>query len=109
MAKKRIADIADTHGLNAKDLARQLQEAGSSVPSPNSTIEEKLALKVVDAARAAKPANHHPQRIGGVPPELQVKRLPKPENGGAQRQGGPRGQGAAGNRSAAAGNRGPGR
>jgi len=48
MAKKRIADIAEKHGLNAKDLSKQLQEAGFSVPSPNSTIDEKLTQTLSD-------------------------------------------------------------
>src|SRR3954463_2346551 len=110
MAKKRIADIADTHGLNAKELAKQLQEAGFSVPSPNSTIDEKLALSVVKANEPTNGANH-PQRIGDLPPDQQRKR-PAPAGGqgnarggqgGQQRSGGPAGRGPGG-----PGGRGPG-
>src|SRR4051794_9179197 len=87
MAKKRIADIADTHGLNAKELAKQLQEAGFSVPSPNSTIDEKLALSVVKANQPTNGASH-PQRIGDLPPEQRRQRPTDGRQGGGQRQGG---------------------
>src|SRR5690348_3202291 len=115
MAKKRIADIAEKHGLNAKDLSKQLQEAGFSVPSPNSTIDEKLALSVVKANEPTNGANH-PQRIGDLPPDQQ-RRRPAPQQGGqrsgqgGQRPGGPGGQrsgGPGGQRSAGPGGRGPG-
>jgi translation initiation factor IF-2 len=109
MAKKRIADIADKHGLNAKELARQLQEAGFSVPSPNSTIDEKLALGVVKANEPTNGASH-PQRIGDLPPDQQRQR---PAGGGqaGQRQGGRDGQRAGGRGPGGAGgsgSRGPG-
>src|SRR5204863_4794673 len=48
MAKKRIGDIAQAHDLNPKEVVKQLQEAGFSVQSPTSTIEERLALKVLN-------------------------------------------------------------
>ncbi len=88
MAKKRIADIAEKHGLNAKDLSKQLQEAGFSVPSPNSTIDEKLALSVVKANEPTNGANH-PQRIGDLPPEQQrapPRRVPPVRRTGPARQ-----------------------
>src|SRR3954463_16812310 len=108
MAKKRIADIADTHGLNAKELAKQLQEAGFSVPSPNSTIDEKLALSVVKANEPTNGANH-PQRIGDLPPDQQRQRPAAPQ--GRQRSGGQGGQrsgGPGGQRAGGPGGRGPG-
>src|SRR4051794_9751916 len=86
MAKKRIADIAEKHGLNAKDLSKQLQEAGFSVPSPNSTIDEKLALSVVKANEPTNGANH-PQRIGDLPPDQQ-RRRPAPASQGDGQRGG---------------------
>src|SRR3954453_21865703 len=108
MAKKRIADIAEKHGLNAKDLSKQLQEAGFSVPSPNSPIDEKLALSVVKANEPTNGANH-PQRIGDLPPDQQRPRPAAPQGG--QRSGGQGGQrsgGAGGQRSGGPGGRGPG-
>ena len=41
MAKKRIGDIASAHDLNPKEVVKQLQEAGFSVQSPTSTIDER--------------------------------------------------------------------
>jgi translation initiation factor IF-2 len=91
MAKKRIAEIADTHGLNAKELSKQLQEAGFSVPSPNSTIDEKLALSVVQANAPVNGASH-PQRIGDVPTEQRRPRPAQPATGGGPRPSGGGGQ-----------------
>src|SRR5436309_13374565 len=82
MAKKRIGDIASAHDLNPKEVVKQLQEAGFSVQSPTSTIEERLALKVLNAggngAQKAQPAEApaRPQRVqpAGSQPRPQERR-----------------------------------
>jgi translation initiation factor IF-2 len=109
MAKKRIADIADKHGLNPKELSKQLQEAGFSVPSPNSTIDEKLALSVVKANAPADPAAH-PQRIGDLPPDQQRSRPAQNGQNGSGTNGAPsrQGQGGGQRQGQGQGGRGPG-
>src|SRR3954452_5936628 len=47
MAKKKIADVATENDLSPKELLKQLQEAGFSVSSPTSTIDDGLAKKVL--------------------------------------------------------------
>src|SRR2546423_3405408 len=117
MAKKRIGDIAQAHDLNPKEVVKQLQEAGFSVQSPTSTIEERLALKVLNTggngAQQAQPAEAppRPQRVqpAGSQPRPQERRTqpaqPRPQGGGQRGQGGQRGghggqrpQGGAGRR-----------
>src|SRR4051812_47088940 len=53
MAKKKIADIATENDLNPKELLKQLQEAGFSVSSPTSTIDDGLAKKVLGIGKAS--------------------------------------------------------
>src|SRR5204863_3071194 len=53
MAKKKIADIATENDLSPKDLLKQLQEAGFSVSSPTSTIDDGLAKKVLGLGKPA--------------------------------------------------------
>src|SRR5439155_469482 len=116
MAKKRIGDIASAHDLNPKEVVKQLQEAGFSVQSPTSTIDERLALKVLGvggngagagAGQKPEPAKpQQPRRVQpvGSQPRPQERRPPRqggqaPQAGGqGQRgqQGGPRGQGQRG-------------
>src|SRR6059058_3264429 len=92
MAKKRIGDIASAHDLNPKEVVKQLQEAGFSVQSPTSTIEERLALKVLNTggngaqnAAPAEAAPPRPQRVqpAGSQPRPQERR---PRQAGAQGQ-----------------------
>src|SRR3954454_12767905 len=52
MAKKKIADIATENDLSPKELLKQLQEAGFSVSSPTSTIDDGLAKKVLGLGKA---------------------------------------------------------
>src|SRR5256885_709426 len=111
MAKKRIGDIASAHDLNPKEVVKQLQEAGFSVQSPTSTIEERLALKVLNTGgngaqkQAEQPAAPpEPRRVqpAGSQPRPQERRVqppksqPRPQRerpqGGGQRGGGPGGQ-----------------
>src|SRR4051794_35361789 len=109
MAKKKIGDIASAHDLNPKEVVKQLQEAGFSVQSPTSTIEERLALKVLNTAgngaQQARPAGQEqpakPRRVqpAGSQPRPQARPRPeqpqRPQGGGGQRGGGqgPRGGG----------------
>src|SRR3954469_23611376 len=97
MAKKKIGDIASAHDLNPKEVVKQLQEAGFSVQSATSTIEERLALKVLNtagngaqqaqAAEEPKPPQPRPR------PEQQRPQGGGPRGGGqGQRGGGPQGQ-----------------
>src|SRR5881398_929933 len=94
MAKKRIGDIASAHDLNPKEVVKQLQEAGFSVQSPTSTIDERLALKVLGvggngagAGAGQKPEPAKPQ---------QPRRVQAVGQGQRGQQGGPRGQGQRG-------------
>src|SRR5438093_321495 len=111
MAKKRIGDIASAHDLNPKEVVKQLQEAGFSVQSPTSTIDERLALKVLrvgengaGAEQKAEPAKpQQPRRVQpvGSQPRPQERRPPRQGAQGQQggqrgQQGGPRGQGPRG-------------
>jgi len=106
MAKKRIGDIAQAHDLNPKEVVKQLQEAGFSVQSPTSTIEERLALKVLNTGgngaqqAQADEAPPRPQRVqpAGSQPRPQERRTqpagspPRPQGGGQRGgQGGQRG------------------
>src|SRR3954451_18306939 len=106
MAKKKIGDIASAHDLNPKEVVKQLQEAGFSVQSPTSTIEERLALKVLNPggngaqkAQAEEAAPPRPQRVqpAGSQPRPQERRPPRsaqPEGRGGKgpQGGGQRGQ-----------------
>src|SRR5438094_3579625 len=126
MAKKRIGDIASAHDLNPKEVVKQLQEAGFSVQSPTSTIEERLALKVLrvggNGAGAGQkpepPKPEQPRRVQpvGSQPRPQERRPPRQGGQGAQaggqrgQQGAPRGQGQRGRQGgprAGQGQRGP--
>src|SRR2546430_10670977 len=93
MAKKRIGDIAQAHDLNPKEVVKQLQEAGFSVQSATSTIEERLALKVLNTggngaqkAQSAEDAPPRPQRVqpAGSQPRPQERRPPRPAGQGPQ-------------------------
>src|ERR671929_719806 len=101
MAKKKIGDIATAHDLNPKEVVKQLQEAGFSVQSPTSTIEERLALKVLEAtrngaeqARQAQPQQPRRVQPAGSQPRPQERRVqptsspPRQQQGGQQRGGG---------------------
>src|SRR2546430_2612292 len=92
MAKKRIGDIASAHDLNPKEVVKQLQEAGFSVQSPTSTIDERLALKVLGvggngagAGAGQKPEPAKPQQPRRVQP---VGSQPRPQERRPPRQGG---------------------
>src|SRR3954452_20905025 len=58
MAKKKIADIATENDLNPKELLKQLQEAGFSVSSPTSTIDDGLAKKVLGIGKPSAAAGN---------------------------------------------------
>src|SRR4051812_49622738 len=97
MAKKRIGDIATAHDLNPKEVVKQLQEAGFSVQSPTSTIEESLAMKVLRVggngaeAEAPKPQRPPAQRRvqpAGSQPRAQRPPRPEPQAGGGGGGGG---------------------
>src|SRR3954453_12593766 len=90
MAKKRIGDIATAHDLNPKEVVKQLQEAGFSVQSPTSTIEESLAMKVLrvggNGAEAEAPKSQRPPvqrqvQPAGSQPRAQ-RPAPPPSKGG---------------------------
>src|SRR5690349_5195215 len=91
MAKKKIADIATENDLNPKELLKQLQEAGFSVSSPTSTIDDGLAKKVLGLGKAngagngaaAKPKPAEPRaprkaQPAGSQPRPQPRQQPKP-------------------------------
>src|SRR3954471_23137609 len=91
MAKKKIADIATENALSPKDLLKQLQEAGFSVSSPTSTIDDGLAKKVLGLGKgngagngaAAKPKPAEPRaprkaQPAGSQPRPQPRNQPKP-------------------------------
>src|SRR3954447_22042151 len=102
MAKKKIGDIASAHDLNPKEVVKQLQEAGFSVQSPTSTIEERLALRVLNtagngaqqaqAAEQAEPAKPRRVQPAGSQPRPQARPRPeqsqRPQGGGGPRGGG---------------------
>src|SRR5215212_5111571 len=105
MAKKKIGDIASAHDLNPKEVVKQLQDAGFSVQSATSTIEERLALKVLESARngaekaeEAKPAAPRRVQPAGSQPRPQERRPRggdgdgggRPQAGGRPQQGGGR-------------------
>src|SRR3954449_8411688 len=101
MAKKKIGDIASAHDLNPKEVVKQLQEAGFSVQSPTSTIEERLALKVLNTAgngaqqaQAAEPAQpEKPRRVQPAGSQPRPQARPRPEQQQRPQGGGPRGGG----------------
>src|SRR3954454_14544476 len=91
MAKKKIADIATENDLSPKDLLKQLQEAGFSVSSPTSTIDDGLAKKVLGLGKGngagngapAKPKPAEPRaprkaQPAGSQPRPQPRNQPKP-------------------------------
>jgi translation initiation factor IF-2 len=105
MAKKKIGDIASAHDLNPKEVVKQLQEAGFSVQSATSTIEERLALKVLNtggngaqqAQPAEQPQEEKPRRVQPAGSQPRPQARPRPEQqqrpqGGGQRGGGGQGQ-----------------
>src|SRR3954447_7574052 len=110
MAKKRIGDIATAHDLNPKEVVKQLQEAGFSVQSPTSTIEESLAMKVLrvggNGAEAEAPKSQRPPAQRRVQPAGSQPRAqrpaPRPADEGTKGGGGqgggrsPQGQGGRG-------------
>src|SRR3954469_16707242 len=109
MAKKRIGDIATAHDLNPKEVVKQLQEAGFSVQSPTSTIEESLAMKVLrvgetsggNGTETAAPQPQRPPAQRKVQPagsQPRPQRPPRPQGEGGQAAGGGRGQGQGGQR-----------
>src|SRR3954451_4698340 len=113
MAKKRIGEIATAHDLNPKEVVKQLQEAGFSVQSPTSTIEENLAMKVLrlgenaeGGGAQAKPVEPpKPRRVqpaGSQPRPLERR----PRQGGQQQGGGGQGPRQGGGRSQEGGGRG---
>src|SRR5882757_2967687 len=95
MAKKKIADIATENDLSPKELLKQLQEAGFSVSSPTSTIDDGLATKVLGLgktngagnAAAAKPKPAEPRAPRKAQPAGSQPR-PQPR----QQPGAPRGE-----------------
>src|SRR4051794_13719486 len=101
MAKKKIGDIASAHDLNPKEVVKQLQEAGFSVQSPTSTIEERLALKVLNTAgngaqqaqAAEEPKPEQPRRVQPAGSQPRPQARPRPEQQQRPQGGGPRGGG----------------
>src|SRR5947199_54356 len=101
MAKKKIGDIASAHDLNPKEVVKQLQEAGFSVQSPTSTIEERLALRVLNTAgngaqeaqAAEEPKRQQPRRVQPAGSQPRPQARPRPEQQQRPQGGGPRGGG----------------
>src|SRR3954464_5557143 len=93
MAKKKIADIATENDLSPKELLKQLQEAGFSVSSPTSTIDDGLAKKVLGLGKAngagngaaAKPKPAEPRQPRKAQPAGSQPR-PQPRQTPAQRK-----------------------
>src|SRR3954470_12468683 len=76
MAKKKIADIATENDLNPKELLKQLQEAGFSVSSPTSTIDDGLAKKVLGLGKANGAGNGAPAKPKPAEPRAPRKAQP---------------------------------
>src|SRR5215212_2659648 len=95
MAKKKIGEIATAHDLNPKEVVKQLQEAGFSVQSPTSTIEENLAMKVLrlgeNGAKKAEAPAAPPKERTVQPAGSQAR----PQERGAPQRGGGGGGGRA--------------
>jgi translation initiation factor IF-2 len=49
MSKKRVHEIAKEHGLSSKELLEKLKAAGVEAKAAASSVEETVALKVLDA------------------------------------------------------------
>jgi translation initiation factor IF-2 len=53
MSKKRVHEIAKEHGLSSKELLEKLKAAGVEAKAAASSVEEAVALKVLDSAPAS--------------------------------------------------------
>jgi translation initiation factor IF-2 len=58
MSKQRVHEIAKAHGLASKELMQRLQAAGVEVKTASSSIDEDVALRVLEpaSAQSARPA-----------------------------------------------------
>src|SRR3954462_3909042 len=92
MAKKKIADIATENDLSPKDLLKQLQEAGFSVSSPTSTIDDGLANKVLGLGKPGTAGGNGPAKAQDAPAPKREPRKAQPA--GSQLRAQPRQGGA---------------
>jgi translation initiation factor IF-2 len=53
MSKKRVHEIAKEHGLSSKELLEKLKAAGVEAKAAASSVEESVALKVLDGGASA--------------------------------------------------------
>jgi len=54
--KKRVHEIAKEHGLTAKEVLERLRAAGHDVKAAASSVDEEVALKVLNGGATAAPA-----------------------------------------------------
>src|SRR3954464_2750269 len=92
MAKKKIADIATENDLSPKELLKQLQEAGFSVSSPTSTIDDGLAKKVLGLGKSSTAGGNGAAKAPEAPAPKREPRKAQPA--GSQRRAQPRAGGA---------------
>jgi translation initiation factor IF-2 len=57
MTKKRVHEIAKEHGLSSKELLEKLKAAGVEAKAAASSVEESVALKVLDGGGSDAPAS----------------------------------------------------
>jgi translation initiation factor IF-2 len=68
MSKKRVHEIAKEHGLSSKELLEKLKAAGVEAKAAASSVEESVALKVLDggASASSSSSNGAPAASVGV-------------------------------------------
>ena len=54
MSKKRVHEIAKEHGLSSKELLEKLKAAGVDAKAAASSVDEAVALKVLDGSASAR-------------------------------------------------------
>jgi translation initiation factor IF-2 len=57
MSKKRVHEIAKEHGLSSKELLERLKAAGVEAKAAASSVEESVALKVLDGGGSGESAS----------------------------------------------------
>ena len=80
MSKKRVHEIAKQQGLSSKELLEKLNAAGVEAKAAASSVEEAVALKVLDvgAAEGASSPNGAPAAASTPPSALGVAERPAP-------------------------------
>ena len=67
MSKKRVHEIAKEHGLSSKELLEKLKAAGVEAKAAASSVEESVALKVLDGSGSGASSSSNGAPVGENP------------------------------------------